>query len=95
VRAKESPKRAALKQLVEKEWEPLIAVALEARATYLGAVAALGWVIRNGAAPHGDTRGARLFQESDVAPSRWQEAATVAASGGLLAARLAQLEGGE
>jgi hypothetical protein len=91
-RAKEAKKSAAIERLVASEWEGLIATALETRATYLGTIAALGWVIRNGAAPHGDTRGARLVQESDVAPSRWQEAATLAASGGVMAARLAQLE---
>src|SRR3954469_7403104 len=83
---------SAVRKLVASEWEQLIATALEARATYLSSIAALAWAIRNGATPHSDTRAAQLVAEAATPPDRWHEAASLSASGGLLAPRLAALE---
>jgi hypothetical protein len=94
MRAKESRRNAALKRIVAEEWEPLIAKAVEARADYIEALGDIAWLLRNGAAPANDARGAQLLVETDTAPSRWQ-AASLAASGGRLAARIAALESGE
>jgi hypothetical protein len=89
-RATDAKRTVAIRQLAEAELEPSVTAALEARIAYVNAIAALGWLIRQG---HGDARAARLLQEADTPPSRWPEAAPAAASGGRLAARLAELEG--
>jgi hypothetical protein len=74
MRAKESRRNAALKRIVAEEWEPLIAKAVEARADYIEALGDIAWLLRNGAAPANDARGAQLLVETDTAPSRWQAA---------------------
>jgi len=66
-----------------------VAAVIEARTTYINAIAAIGWLVRQG---HGDARAARLLQKADTPSSRWPEAASLAATGGRLAARLAALE---
>jgi hypothetical protein len=92
MRAKESRSRAALKRIVEEEWERLIATTVESRATYIESPGDLAWLLRNGAAPINDARAAQLILQADTPPSRWPEAATLAATGGVLAGRIAALE---
>jgi hypothetical protein len=88
-------KKAGHAVLVAEKLEPLLNAAIEARAQYVDAVGALGWLVRNHAINGDDRRAHQILGDANVPPSTWHEAQQSAGTAQMEAAFAALLADAE